>query len=79
MFIPVGAALVLFTSIAVALIAYGGLSKQVEINTKDIAAIRDSLRDVPTRVEYNALKDSVDKVEAGVTKLTDKIDKFLQK
>lgn len=46
------------------------LSTKVKIQGSELEEIRRQMKDVPSRLEYNALKESMERIEG-------KIDKFL--
>ena len=69
MMVPIGG----ITILIIAAIVYGGLSKQVEINTSNVRNLQVEAKDTPTRNEFNNLVSSISEIKKGVDELRDYI------
>lgn len=48
------------------------LKTKVAMLSSEVESIRNQMKDVPSRLEYNALKDSLERVEAKLDRLLEK-------
>lgn len=73
MVLPIGAAIAAGIAVVGISVAYGSITKQVEINTINIAATQIELRNVPTRLEFDEVKNNIKEIKDGVAKLTESL------
>jgi len=67
--VPVGMAALVLTAIISAAWYMSGVSKQVEINTKDISAHNEQIQQLPTRQEFSTLSKSIEEIKADIKTL----------
>lgn len=68
-FVSVGLIILLIGSLGTAIWIISAVSKETEINTTNIQQVQTSLRDFPTREEFNNLKGSIDTIQEDVKTL----------